>query len=131
VLVSKWNNGLAVRLPKALVDELGLKEGDELNVVAAKNGEIEVETKADQPPGARPLGRALLGAFGGLSFQSRRGQRTVSAFFDINILVYAQQAGRKADPAVDLFVYNGGRKCWSLNGATVLWFACPSNWWMH
>ena len=45
MLVSKWGNSLAVRLPKALVDELGLKEGDELNVVAAKNGAIEVETR--------------------------------------------------------------------------------------
>jgi antitoxin MazE len=43
--VSKWGNSLAVRLPKALVDELGLKEGDQLNVVAAGNGAIEVETR--------------------------------------------------------------------------------------
>jgi antitoxin MazE len=46
--VSKWGNSLAVRLPKALVDELGLKEGDEINVVAAKDGVIEVETKQEQ-----------------------------------------------------------------------------------
>jgi antitoxin MazE len=46
--VSKWGNSLAVRLPKALVDELGLKEGDELAVVAAKNGTLEVETKENQ-----------------------------------------------------------------------------------
>jgi antitoxin MazE len=46
--VSKWGNSLAVRLPKALVDQLGLKEGDELNVVAARDGSIEVETKEDQ-----------------------------------------------------------------------------------
>jgi antitoxin MazE len=46
--VSKWGNSLAVRLPKALVEELGLKEGDELSVVAAGNGAIEVETKEDQ-----------------------------------------------------------------------------------
>jgi antitoxin MazE len=45
MLVSKWGNSLAVRLPKALVDQFGLKEGDELNVVAAKEGAIEVETK--------------------------------------------------------------------------------------
>jgi antitoxin MazE len=44
--VSKWGNSLAVRLPKALVDQLGLKEGDELDVVAAREGSIEVETKA-------------------------------------------------------------------------------------
>jgi antitoxin MazE len=43
--VSKWGNSLAVRLPKALVDELGLKAGDELNVVAAKDASIAVETK--------------------------------------------------------------------------------------
>jgi len=46
--VSKWGNSLAVRLPKALVDALGLREGDELNVVAARNGTIEVETREDQ-----------------------------------------------------------------------------------
>ena len=33
--VSKWGNSLAVQLPQALSDELGLKEGDEINVVAA------------------------------------------------------------------------------------------------
>jgi antitoxin MazE len=46
--VSKWGNSLAVRLPKALVEELGLKEGDELNVVAACKGTLEVETRENQ-----------------------------------------------------------------------------------
>jgi antitoxin MazE len=46
--VSKWGNSLAVRLPKALVDQLGLKEGDELNVVAAKDNTVEVETREAQ-----------------------------------------------------------------------------------
>ncbi len=41
----KWGDSLAVRLPKALVDQLGLKGGDELNVVAARNGTVEVETE--------------------------------------------------------------------------------------
>jgi len=48
MLISKWGNSLAVRLPKALVERLGLKEGDELNVVAASQGVIEVETRDDQ-----------------------------------------------------------------------------------
>ena len=30
--VSKWGNSLAIRLPAALVKELGLKEGDDLRV---------------------------------------------------------------------------------------------------
>jgi len=41
--VSKWGASLAVRLPKKLVDEMGLKPGDELNVVAAADRTIEVE----------------------------------------------------------------------------------------
>ena len=33
--VSKWGNSLAIRLPKALVEDLGLKPGDKLEVVSA------------------------------------------------------------------------------------------------
>ena len=43
--VSKWGDSLAVRLPKALVDELGLVAGDELNVVEASNGARRRERK--------------------------------------------------------------------------------------
>jgi antitoxin MazE len=46
--VSRWGNSLAVRLSKSLVDELKLKEGDQLNVVAARDGVIEVETREAQ-----------------------------------------------------------------------------------
>jgi antitoxin MazE len=31
--VSKWGDSLAVRLPKALVEKMGLNAGDELNIV--------------------------------------------------------------------------------------------------
>jgi antitoxin MazE len=47
VQVSKWGNSLAVRLPKKLVEQLGLKQGDDVNLVA-RNGAIELETKEDQ-----------------------------------------------------------------------------------
>jgi antitoxin MazE len=40
--VAKWGNSLAVRLPKALVDELDLAPGDELEVVSASKKEIVV-----------------------------------------------------------------------------------------
>src|SRR6202171_3567070 len=33
MLVSKWGNSLAVRLPDALVEKMGLCAGDELNIV--------------------------------------------------------------------------------------------------
>jgi antitoxin MazE len=49
--VSKWGNSLAVRLPKALVDELGLKAGDEVDIVAAAKRRIEVE-RNDRREGA-------------------------------------------------------------------------------
>jgi antitoxin MazE len=39
--VSKWGNSLAVRLPKALVDKLGLKEGDQVDVAVTRQDEVE------------------------------------------------------------------------------------------
>lgn len=43
MLVSKWGNSLAVRLPKALVEALNLSPGDGLNVVETSTGQIAVE----------------------------------------------------------------------------------------
>ncbi len=47
VQVSRWGNSLAVRLPKALVESLGLAAGDELEVVEASKDRIAVR-KADR-----------------------------------------------------------------------------------
>jgi antitoxin MazE len=33
--VSKWGNSLAIRLPAAIVEVLGLKEGDQIEIEAA------------------------------------------------------------------------------------------------
>jgi antitoxin MazE len=41
--VAKWGNSLAVRLPRKLVDELGLKPGDEIALVKATKGKLTVE----------------------------------------------------------------------------------------
>lgn len=46
MMVSRWGNSLGVRLPRALVDDLGLKPGDELEVVAATATRIEVAKDA-------------------------------------------------------------------------------------
>ena len=43
MLVSKWGNSLAVRLPKKLVDALKFNPGDELEVVEASKGRVAVE----------------------------------------------------------------------------------------
>jgi antitoxin component of MazEF toxin-antitoxin module len=40
--VAKWGNSLAVRLPSAVVEALGLKEGDDIEIRIAGNREFEV-----------------------------------------------------------------------------------------
>jgi antitoxin MazE len=42
--VSRWGNSLAVRLPAAVVERLGLKEGDEIEIVAG-DGTMAVHRK--------------------------------------------------------------------------------------
>lgn len=41
--VSKWGDSLAVRLPKVLVDKMGLRAGDELNIVDIVERTLVVE----------------------------------------------------------------------------------------
>ncbi|GAB4526058.1 MAG: AbrB/MazE/SpoVT family DNA-binding domain-containing protein [Amphiplicatus sp.] len=40
--VSRWGNSLAVRLPAAVVEALGLKEGDEIEICVADERRFEV-----------------------------------------------------------------------------------------
>lgn len=49
--VSKWGNSLAIRLPAAVVEVLGLKEGDEIVVHAVGKRALEIE----KAPGKREL----------------------------------------------------------------------------
>jgi antitoxin MazE len=49
--VSKWGNSLAVRLPAAVVEALGLKEGDMLEIQVAGKRVFEVA----KAPNAREL----------------------------------------------------------------------------
>ena len=49
--VSKWGNSLAVRLPKALVDQLGLKEGDELTWSPPARKRSRSNQRRAAPPG--------------------------------------------------------------------------------
>ena len=45
--VSKWGNSLAIRLPAAVVEIMGLKEGDDVEVLVTGEHQIEVARKAD------------------------------------------------------------------------------------
>lgn len=40
--VSRWGNSLAVRIPKALADELRLAEGDAVTVEAGEGGSVVI-----------------------------------------------------------------------------------------
>jgi antitoxin MazE len=41
--VAKWGNSLAVRLPRKLVNEMGLSAGDEVNLVQAADRVLSIE----------------------------------------------------------------------------------------
>ncbi len=43
--VSKWGNSLAVRLPAAVVEALGLKEGEEIEIQVAGARSLEIARK--------------------------------------------------------------------------------------
>ena len=43
--VAKWGNSLAIRLPAAVVEVLGLKEGDEIEIHVADGKHFEVARK--------------------------------------------------------------------------------------
>lgn len=46
--VAKWGNSLAIRLPAAVVEALGLKEGDDIDVVIADDRLIGIGRKPDR-----------------------------------------------------------------------------------
>ena len=49
--VSKWGNSLAIRLPAAVVEALGLREGDDVILHAAGRKTLEIE----KAPGVKEL----------------------------------------------------------------------------
>jgi antitoxin MazE len=42
IKVAEWGNSLAIRIPKGVVDALGLKKGDEIEVRLAGTGALEI-----------------------------------------------------------------------------------------
>jgi antitoxin MazE len=47
VQISRWGNSLAVRLPAAVVEELGLREGDEIEIAVESERRFGVRRKPD------------------------------------------------------------------------------------
>ena len=40
--VAKWGNSLAVRLPAAIVEQMGLKDGDDIELIFNSKSETEI-----------------------------------------------------------------------------------------
>jgi antitoxin MazE len=60
--VAKWGNSLAVRLPRAIVEALKLKEGDDIEITVAGSRRFEVARdprRQDALKRLRALKRAL------------------------------------------------------------------------
>jgi antitoxin MazE len=53
--IAKWGNSLAVRLPAAVVEALGLKEGDDIEIHVAGARQFEITRK----PGREELLKRL------------------------------------------------------------------------
>jgi antitoxin MazE len=47
MLVSKWGNSLAVRLPKKLVEEMGIVEGDAIDIRAVDKRTLALSKATD------------------------------------------------------------------------------------
>ena len=62
--VARWGNSLAVRLPAKLVAELGLSEGDEINIVKASRERLEIERRTSREEAVAKL-RALREKYAG------------------------------------------------------------------
>jgi antitoxin MazE len=64
--VSKWGNSLAIRLPKAVVTALALREGDEIEVHVTGDRRFEIApgpSREDALQRIRSLRRRLPGGF--------------------------------------------------------------------
>jgi antitoxin MazE len=48
VKVAKWGNSLAIRLPRAVVEVMGLKEGDDVKVNVTGSTDVEIAKTPDR-----------------------------------------------------------------------------------
>jgi len=106
--VSKWGNSLAVRLPASVVEALGLKEGDDIQIEVAGARAFEVR-KTPEAGNCSPDCESTAAACPPISRST--GSKPMSAgeqFFDTNVLLYLLSGdAAKADRAEEL-ISGGG-----------------------
>lgn len=59
--IAKWGNSLAVRIPADVARALGLKEGDDVQLRAMKDGELALITEQERRRAAIETLRSLRG----------------------------------------------------------------------
>ena len=62
MVVSKWGNSLAIRIPVDVARELGLKEGDDVNVCALDGDRVAVISERQRRASAVDTLRQLRGS---------------------------------------------------------------------
>ena len=86
--VAKWGNSLAVRLPKSVVEALGLKEGDDIEIISPD----DVRSRSSGLRRPRNFcGGCVNSAVGFRPDSVSIGSKRMSAseiFFDTNVLLY-------------------------------------------
>ena len=106
--VAKWGNSLAIRLPRSVVEALGLEEGDsvEVNVLGSRSLEIGRPVRARELIARLRKYRGRLPA--GLSSTGSRRMSAAEAFFDTSVLLYLLSVYHgKADRAEALLAGGG------------------------
>ena len=82
--VAKWGDSLAVRLPAQVVQALGLKEGDEIEIHVAGARDFGVRAEAKPRGFFESAARLPRSAAAGLQIRPGRGECPAN-FFDTNI----------------------------------------------
>ncbi len=91
--VSKWGNSLAIRIPASVVEALGLKEGDNVEIFVEGEKSLSVPQVGGSPRALRAREETARQAAQGVPVRSPQGQRAPKGrlaerpFLDTNVLL--------------------------------------------
>ncbi len=95
--VSKWGNSLAVRLPRAVVEALKLKEGDDIEIIVAGTRAFEVSRDRKREEALKRVSVSFAASCyrPDSSSTGKRRMPGADVFFDTNVLLYLVRAIRQ------------------------------------
>ncbi|MBV9265638.1 MAG: AbrB/MazE/SpoVT family DNA-binding domain-containing protein [Acidobacteriaceae bacterium] len=86
--VSKWGNSLAIRLPAALVEALGIKEGDQIEITVSGSRVFRVDRDRRRDEALARLRNSKWKLPPGLSSIGKRRLSAKKPFLATNVLIY-------------------------------------------